>query len=132
MLYTKFLVIGLSGLLSTATGLSLDAKCRKHPNPPPNLHEVPVLVDLIRESHLYPFCAWYIHEPEFPHTTTKIIGTKTKTITADVQVTDTVTHTSASGTVDVTDTTTVTVVVTYTAATATGIYDRPFRIKTNF
>ncbi|KAJ5620836.1 hypothetical protein N7510_004820 [Penicillium lagena] len=118
MLYTRFLVIGLSGLLSTATGLSLDAKC-KHHVPPPNLHEVPLLVDLIRDFHLYPFCAEYIHKPEFPHTTTKIIGTATKTITTHVQVTDTVTHTSASGTVDVTDTTTLTVIVTYTAATAT-------------
>jgi len=117
MLYLNILVISLSGLLSAAAAIALDTRG--------GLNDVGLIVDLIQDLYLYPICAWYLGEPQFPHTTTSYVGTRTSTVEVQVTVTDTATDTSTSGTLDVTDTTTDTTTTTYTAASVTSIYSRP-------
>jgi hypothetical protein len=113
MFHLKLLVIALSSLLSTCAALALQAR-----NDPWLVEEI---VDVIDDLRLFPFCAWYLHAPEFPHTSTSYIGTRTLVVSGSVTITDSITQTTSSGTTDVTDLTTDTTTITFTAASDTGI-----------
>ena len=112
MIHLKLLVIALSALLSMSTALAINAR---------GVENVEQIVDLIQHFDLYPVCASYIHESEFPHTSTHYVGTRTLIVSGSATITDTITQTTSSGTLDVTDLTTVTETTTYTAASQTGI-----------
>jgi hypothetical protein len=113
MFHLQLLVIALSALLSTSAALAVSAR--------DDLNQVGDVVDTIQDLRLYPFCAWYLHEPEFPHTSTSYIGTRTLIVSGSVTITDSITQTTSSGTADVTDLTTGTTTITFTAASDTGI-----------
>jgi len=112
MLHLRLLVIALSALLSTSAALALNAR---------GVENVEQIVDLIQYFDLYPICASYIDEPEFPHTSTHYVGTRTLIVSGTATITDSITQTTSSGTLDVTDLTTVTTTITYAAASNTGI-----------
>jgi hypothetical protein len=75
----------------------------------------------ILEYGLDEFCASYVHEPLYPHTTTEYYKTRTASVNAFLTVSTTVTTIVPSGTLDVTATITDTLTVTYTAETDTSM-----------
>jgi hypothetical protein len=117
MVHLKLLVVGLSALLSTAAAVAVEKRG--------GLNDVGIIVDIIKDLDLYDACAWFFHLPEYPHTVTHYVGTRTVTVSGTVTITNTLTQTYPSGTLDVTDFTTETETITYTAASETSIHGKP-------